>query len=299
MLTTKKPPELWPKNWRKTNLNTYVQILRPRQWLKNLMLLFPPLFGGILFTPDVIHNLILPLLAFCLASSANYAINDVLDAEKDACHPEKKNRPIPSGAITPQTAVIIGCSLFILAAVLGFFVSLNFLLTLLAYLILSSAYSFKLKNIPVADIFCVSAGFLLRLHAGGLAYGVPISDWLFLTVFLLSLFLSLGKRIAEKQLLGEKCACHRPVLEAYPLDFLYGAMYMTGATVLVTYAMYVVIHPGLVYTIPLCFFGLLWYIYQIMKGSNGDPTDALLQDKVLLTISLLWAIIIGWNLWLL
>ena len=278
-------------------MNALLQLLRPKQWLKNLMLFFPPLFGGILFTPDVIHNLILPLLSFCLASSANYAINDVLDAEQDACHPVKKKRPIPSGAITPQTAVIIACSLFILAAVMGFFVSLPFLLALLAYLILSSAYSFKLKDIPVVDIFCVSAGFLLRLHAGGLAYGVHISDWLFLTVFLLALFLSLGKRIAEKQLLGEDCACHRPVLEAYPLEFLHGTMYMTGATVLVTYAMYVVAHPGLLYTIPLCCFGLLRFMYRVIKDSDGDPTDALLRDKVLLVVGLLWLMMISYTLY--
>jgi 4-hydroxybenzoate polyprenyltransferase len=176
---------------------------------------------------------------------------------------------------------------------MGFFVSLPFLLTLLAYLILSSAYSFKLKDIPVVDIFCVSAGFLLRLHAGGLAYGVPISDWLFLTVFLLSLFLSLGKRIAEKQLLGEECACHRPVLDAYPMEFLHGTLYMTGSTVLVTYAMYVVAHPGLLYTIPLCCFGLLRYMYRVIKNASGDPTEALLQDKVLLSVGLLWLILIG------
>jgi 4-hydroxybenzoate polyprenyltransferase len=281
-----------------TNQNkmiAFLRILRPKQWLKNLMLLFPPLFGGILFTPEVINNILLPILSFCLASSANYAINDVVDAEKDACHPVKRKRPIPSGAMTPQTGVIIGCSLFILAVVMGFFVSLPFLLALLAYLIISFAYSFKLKDMPVVDIFCIAAGFLVRLHAGGLAYGVHISDWLFLTVFLLALFLSIGKRIAEKQLLGDECDCHRPVLVAYPQDFLYGAMYMTGAAVLVTYAMYVVAHPGLLYTILLCCFGLLRYMYQVMKGASGDPTEALFRDKVLLVVGLVWIVSVGWK----
>ena len=278
-------------------MNAYIHLLRPKQWLKNLMLFFPPLFGGVLFAPDVIHNLALPFLAFCLASSANYAINDVLDAEKDACHPVKKNRPIPSGALTPRTAVVIGCSLFILAVAMGSLVSLPFLLTLLAYVLLSSAYSIKLKNIPVVDIFCVSAGFLLRLYAGGIAFKVTISDWLFLSVFLLSLFLSIGKRIAEKQLLLEAGGSHRPVLAAYPLEFLHGTMYMTGATVLVTYAMYVVIHPGLLYTIPLCCFGLLRYMYRVLKGANGDPTDALLRDKVLLVVGLLWLMMISYTLY--
>lgn len=276
-----------------TPLSPYLRLLRPKQWLKNLMLLFPPLFGGVLFTSGGLRHLALPVLAFCLASSANYAINDVLDAKKDACHPRKKNRPIPSGAIRPQAAVGLGIVLFVVAVALGVAVSIPFMFTLLAYLLLSSAYSLGLKDIPVVDLFCVSAGFLLRLHAGGVAFGVPISDWLFLSVFLLSIFLSLGKRIAEKQLLQETCAHHRPVLQEYPLDFLHGTMYMTGATVLVTYAMYVVVHPGLLYTIPLCCFGLFRFMYRVIKESTGDPTEALLQDKVLLMVSLLWLFMVG------
>ncbi len=275
----------------------FLRLLRPRQWLKNLMLLFPPLFGGVLFAPEVFLHLAIPFLAFCLASSGNYAINDVLDAEKDACHPVKKNRPIPSGAIQAKTAFTVGACLFIVALALGFTVSMPFFFTLLGYMLLSSAYSFRLKDIPVVDIFCVSAGFLLRLHAGGIAFNIPISDWLFLTVFLLSIFLSLGKRIAEKQLLQEGCAHHRPVLEEYPLNFLHGTMYMTGATVLVTYAMYVVVHPGLLYTIPLCCFGLFRYMYRVIKDATGDPTEALLQDKVLLSVSLLWLMMISYTLY--
>lgn len=275
----------------------YIQLLRPKQWLKNLMLLFPPLFAGVLFTPTFLHNLFIPFLTFCLASSANYAINDALDAEKDACHPVKKNRPIPSGAISIRTAFTLGTSLFIVAIIMGLTISIPFLFILLGYVLLSSAYSFWLKNIPVVDIFCVSAGFLLRLHAGGTAFNIPISDWLFLTVFLLSIFLSLGKRIAEKQLLQNECAHHRPVLEEYPLNFLHGTMYMTGATVLVTYAMYVVVHPGLLYTIPLCCFGLFRYMYRVIKDSNGDPTDALLHDKILVAVSLLWLAMISYTLY--
>jgi decaprenyl-phosphate phosphoribosyltransferase len=278
------------------NLRSYGQILRPKQWTKNLTLLFPPLFGGVLFSPAVFLNCVIPLLAFCLASSATYVLNDLLDAGKDACHPVKKNRPIPSGAIGLPASVVVALTLCSLAILLGALVSRAFLFTLFGYLLLSCAYSLRLKDIPVVDIFCVAIGFLLRLEAGGIAFAIQISDWLFMSVFLLTIFLSLGKRIAEKQILGENCACHRPVLEAYPLDFLYGSMYMTAAAVLVTYAMYVVVHPGLIYTIPLSFFGLLRYIYQIVRGSHGDPTTSLFQDKVLLVVSLSWVIFIAWNL---
>jgi 4-hydroxybenzoate polyprenyltransferase len=274
-----------------------LRLLRLKQWLKNLMLLFPPLFGGVLFSPAVLRDLAIPVLTFCLASSANYAINDVLDAKKDACHPLKKNRPIPSGAIQAKTALALAACLFVVSLALAFTVSLPFFFTLLGYLLLSSAYSIRLKNIPVVDIFCVSAGFLLRLHAGGLASNITISNWLFLSVFLLSIFLSLGKRIAEKLLLQNDCTHHRPVLQEYPLEFLQGTMYMTGGTVLVTYAMYVVVHPGLLYTIPLCCFGLFRYMYRVTKNIEGDPTDALLHDKTLLTVSLLWLILVGWGIY--
>lgn len=275
----------------------FIKLIRPKQWLKNLMLFFPPLFGGILFPAGNLTILIVPFLAFCLASSANYAINDVLDAEKDACHPVKKKRPIPSREIQPQTALILAGFFLILSAIVSVNISFSFFLVLLVYFVLSSAYSLKFKNIPVVDIFCISAGFLLRLHAGGIVFGVPISDWLFLTVFLFSIFLSLGKRIAEKQLLQDECAQHRPVLQDYPLGFIQGTMYMTGATVLVTYAMYVVAHPGLLYTIPLCCFGLFRYMYRVIKDSAGDPTEAMLQDKVLLAVSLLWLFMVGWGIY--
>ncbi len=271
----------------------FIKLIRANHWLKNLLIFFPPLFAGILFNPGVLFSLISPFLAFCLASSANYAINDVLDAEKDACHPVKRKRPIPSGNIQPQSALILATFFLILSAILSVNISFSFFLVLLVYFVLSSAYSFKLKNIPVVDIFCISVGFLLRLHAGGIAFGVPISDWLFLTVFLLSIFLSLGKRIAEKQLLQDSCASHRPVLQEYPMDFLHGTMFMTGAIVLVTYAMYVVVHPGLIYTVPLCCFGLFRYMYRVMRGGGGDPTEALLHDKILLAVSLLWLFIVS------
>ncbi len=276
----------------------YFQLLRPRQWLKNLMLFFPPLFGGVLFEQAPWPDLLLPFLAFCLASSANYAYNDLLDADKDARHPRKKSRPIPSGAVGKPAAALLGGSLFALAILLGLRVSPPFLLALLAYLLVSSAYSFRLKDIAVVDIFCISAGFLLRLQAGGSAFGVPISQWLFLSVFLLSIFLSLGKRSAEKQLLEGDSAAHRPVLREYPLGFLHGSMYMTGGTVLVTYAMYVVIHPGLLYTVPLCCFGLFRFMFRVIKDASGDPTEALLQDKVLMAVSALWLVMVGFTLYL-
>ena len=149
------------------------------------------------------------------------------------------------------------------------------------------------------DIFCISACFLLRLEAGGSAFTIVISEWLFLSVFLLALFLSTGKRLSEKTCLGAAAVMHRKSLNAYPEGFLDGVMYMTGAAVLVTYTMYVISRHStlLIYTVPLCSFGLLRYILRIRCGKGGDPTESLLKDVPLLIVGVVWAVMVGWGIY--
>jgi decaprenyl-phosphate phosphoribosyltransferase len=262
--------------------------------LKNLLLFFPPFLGGILFISGTVSRGIVPFIAFCLASSFTYIINDVVDRENDAHHHQKKHRPLPSRAVSVRAACLLSALLLLLAITLGYFVSSTFLLILLAYLVISVAYSLKLKEIPLVDLFCISSGFLLRLQAGGEAFAIPISEWLFLTVFLLALFLSTGKRLSEKLALGDSAGAHRKSLVAYPEGFLDGVLYLSGAAVLVTYTMYVISRHALVYTVILCCFGLLRFILRIKAGLSGDPTDSLLKDGPLLVISLLWAAMIWW-----
>jgi len=181
-----------------------------------------------------------------------------------------------------------------LSLVLGYMVSFTFFLLLLAYLAISAAYSLKLKEIPIIDLFCISAGFLLRLQAGGEAFGIYISEWLFLSVFLLSLFLSTGKRVGEMNFLGDVAGVHRKSLLAYPDGFLDGILYMSGGAVLVTYAMYVISRHALAYTVVLCCFGLLRFIYRVKTGLGGDPTDSLLKDGPLFAVSFLWVMMVSW-----
>ena len=157
------------------NLSAYLELLRPHQWLKNLMLLFPPFLGGVLFHIDSVSALILPIISFSAGASAIYIINDIMDIKQDAHHPKKCLRPLPSGKINSSSALILALLLGISAVFSGFLVSNSFLLYLLAYLTISIAYSLWLKNIPVVEVFCVVSGFLLRLQAGGSAYGVEIS----------------------------------------------------------------------------------------------------------------------------
>jgi len=276
-----------------------LKLLRVRQWLKNLMLFFPPFLAGTLFSHVNILQIFIPFSAFCLASSGTYIINDVFDRENDRHHPEKCIRPIASGQISVVTASIFASIIVFCSVLLAWNVSGTFLLFMMAYVAVSIAYSAKLKDIVLVDIFCISAGFLLRLQAGGAAFNVAISEWLFLSVFLLSVFLSTGKRFAEKQHLGDVAHHHRKALVAYPQGFLEGAMYMTGGSVLVTYTMYVISRhsPILLYSVPLCCFGLLRYILRVQSGKGGDPTESLVRDVPLLIVGLAWVCLVGWGIY--
>ena len=275
----------------------WLKLLRPTQWLKNLMLVFPPFLGGGILQHGMIGKMVIPISSFCLASSSVYIFNDILDSENDASHPVKKGRPIPSGAVSKKNAAGLSLVLCIAALILAYPVSFPFFLLLIAYLVISAVYSLKLKELPIVDIFCISAGFLFRLQAGGEAFGIVISEWLFLSVFLLAIFLSTGKRLCEKHILGGEAGNHRKSLLRYPDGFLDGVMHMTGGAVLVTYTIYVIDHHVLIYTVPLCVFGLLRYILRVKSGYGGDPTDSLLRDGPLFTVGFLWAVMLGWGIY--
>lgn len=269
-------------------ITAYIALLRPTHWLKNLMLLFPPFLAGLILTPGVLAKGILPFWAFCLVSSAGYIFNDLLDREQDQGHPLKRLRPLASGIIKGSTAIVLAFVLLTCGLFLGALLKFSFLLYLLGYVLITLCYSLWLKQFPLIELFCISSGFLVRLQAGGVVFHVPVSPWLFLSVLLLSLFLSTGKRLGELQMLGDGASDHRVALASYPIGFLMGTLYLTASTVLVTYAMYVVQRPKLIYSVPLCLFGLLRYILRVSTGRGGDPTEALLNDRFLLVVSFIW-----------
>ncbi len=275
----------------------YLTLLRPTQWLKNLMLFFPPFLAGQILLPGIATRGVVPFGAFCLVSSAGYILNDLLDRERDIHHPGKRLRPIASGVVSLSGVSFLSALLLIGGLLLAVFISPRFLLLLVGYAAISTSYSLLLKTLPVIDLFCISAGFLIRLQAGGELFHVPISPWLFLTVFLLAVFLSTGKRLSESRSLGDMAGEHRASLALYPFGFLAGTMYMTGSAVLVTYAMYALQKPMLIYTVPLCLFGLLRYILRVSSGANGDPTEALLTDWILFVVSMMWILMVVWSIY--
>lgn len=279
-------------------LESWLQLLRPHQWLKNLMLLFPPFLGGTLLHINSFPALFLPILSFSLASSSVYIINDIMDIEQDIHHPVKKYRPLPSGKISTSQAIGAAILIVLISGITAAFISTRFLIILGAYLVISNAYSLFLKSIPLIELFCVVSGFLLRLEAGGVAFDVRISEWLFLSVFLLALFLVSGKRLSELMHSGgQPPGLVRPVLKKYPDNFFQATMSMSGSAVLVTYTMYVIDHSSNILIIPLCCFGLLQYTLRVLAGRGGDPTRALIKDAVLLAVSIAWALLVGLDIY--
>jgi decaprenyl-phosphate phosphoribosyltransferase len=275
-------------------LKAFIQLIRPHQWLKNLVLFFPPFLGGRMTDLSVLLNGAIPFVAFCLASSSTYIVNDIVDAPNDVRHPKKKTRPIAAGTVSSLSGYLMASTLGAVSLVLAFQVPGVFLWVLIGYMVLSLLYTVKLKDVAIVDLFCIAIFFLLRLTAGGQAFGVPISDWLFLSVFLLALFLATGKRLCEKSHLGEIAADHRKSLRDYPEGLLDGIMYMTGGAVLVTYTLYVINRHGMIYTVPLCCFGLMRYMFRVKIGRGGDPTYALLQDPMLFVVGGLWTFTVGY-----
>jgi len=275
-------------------MKTYLELLRVHQWLKNLLLLFPPFLGGTLLQLQPDTHLWLPLLSFCCSASALYIFNDLFDLRQDQQHPLKCQRPLAAGKLSKTGAIALAVSLLSLAIVFALQISIVLLLILLVYITISFSYSAFLKNIPLVELFCVVSGFLLRLEAGGIAYQVKVSNWLFLSVFLLALFLVCGKRLGEiKSVKGNAAEIVRPVLAWYPKGFLEGAMYMSGAAALVAYTLYVIDHHGNIFLIPICCFGLLSYLMRVFSGKGGDPTRALLKDPALLIVGILWVVLVG------
>lgn len=279
-------------------ISAYLTMLRPTQWLKNLMILFPVFLAGQILMPGLIIKALVPFSAFCLVSSAGYIFNDLLDRKRDIHHPIKRLRPIPSGDVSISGASIFSALLLISGLVLACIISSRFILLLASYAAVSISYSLLLKSLPVVDLFCISTGFLIRLQAGGELFHIPISPWLFLSVFLLAMFLSAGKRVSESRSLGDMAGEHRLSLAHYPPYFLDATMYMTGAAVLVTYAMYTLNKQMLIYSVPLCLFGLLRYMFRVSSGKGGDPTESLVKDRGLFVAGLLWVLMVFWSIYL-
>ncbi len=280
----------------KSVLPGLILLMRPRQWIKNAFVLAPLIFAGQFLDRVSVGQSLLAFVLFSLASSATYVVNDLRDIEEDRIHPVKRlKRPLASGRVKPAQAYVL---LAILYGVLitGFFVQPAVMQVIVAYLLLNLAYSYALKHQPVVDIFTIAIGFVLRVYAGAMAIGVPVSSWMFVTTLSLALFLAAIKRRQEITQSGDAA---RKVLKMYSVSIVdkFAEISATGA--LLFYSFFVMsARPELVITVPFVLFGLFryWYIVEFL-GEGESPTDALLTDKQLMITVIGWVVASLWALW--
>jgi 4-hydroxybenzoate polyprenyltransferase len=271
--------------------------LRPRQWLKNVFVLAPILFTGKAADVGLGLRAVVATACFCGLSGAVYLLNDLLDRKRDALHPVKRKRPLASGALSPVLAGVAAACLTVGCLAVAASLNARFLTAAGVYVALMIAYSTALKNVAIADVLCIAAGFVLRAVAGCEAIAVPISPWLFICTALVTLFLALGKRRHELSRLSDLASSHRPVLRKYNEPFLDQMISITTTACLVSYLLYCMLsetaskHHGLLLTAPFMAYGLFRYLYCIYcKGRGGSPEDILLKDKVFLGTGIAYGI---------
>jgi 4-hydroxybenzoate polyprenyltransferase len=216
----------------------YLSLLRPKDWAKNLFLFIPLFFSGDFFDWNLYPKLILGFIAFSLVASSIYIINDYRDIEDDKKHPEKKSRPLASGAVSKPAALIISILLLSAGFVIAYFIRDKFLFVLGIYFVLNLAYSFGLKTIPILDIFIVAIGFVLRIKSGAVIAMIGLTEWLNIMVFLLALFMAIGKRRDDVLLKLSSGTDMRKSIKGYNLEFLNVVLALVCAVIVVAYFMY-------------------------------------------------------------
>jgi decaprenyl-phosphate phosphoribosyltransferase len=275
-------------------LVSLIRLMRPHQWLKNVFVFAGLLFGQAWHNGPLVERVFWAFLAFCCASSLVYILNDWRDRAADALHPVKRQRPLASGAVTPQGALVLAGLLAGLALALAWGQT-ALLLLLGLYILLNLAYSWGLKHVPVVDVSIIASGFMLRLLAGTLAVGIPPSRWLLLTGLFIALFLGFSKRKAETFHEPDQ---QRAVLEHYPPALLDTYMAATMTATVITYGLYATSaealqqHGGrLIYTVPVVVFGLLRYTYQVHRGRGEDVSRDLLRDPWIVAAGIAWLVL--------
>lgn len=267
-------------------LKSYIKLIRITQWSKNIFIFVPLVFAKKLFLFDTFEIAIYAFFQFCFVSSAVYIFNDIFDIEQDKQHPIKKFRPLASGIITIKPAVAL-MIFFLILLLPGFFIfNLKFNILLLAYLLLNTAYTIKLKNIVILDILSLAAGFVIRVLAGAFVIEVPVSNWLILSTLFVSIFLAVIKRRSELAY-NQEVERTRKVLKNYTLSFLDQLTTISATGLIVAYSLYAVspstiqnFHTeNLVFTIIFVVYGIFRYLFLMhVKKLGENPIDAIFKD---------------------
>jgi 4-hydroxybenzoate polyprenyltransferase len=270
-------------------LKALLKTMRPKQWVKNVFVFAALVFDVKLLKLGPLLNTVLAVLAFCLISSAVYLVNDLVDIEKDRQHPTKRNRPLPSGKLSPKVALAaaVAIPLVVIPLSLAFCVPLGLIVG--GYFALMLLYSFYLKHVVIIDVMTIACGFVLRVAAGVVVIDVArFSPWLYVCMTLLAIFLGVGKRRHELFTLGESANSHRAILEQYSIELIDQMSVVVTSAVIVAYSLYTFSaqnlpkidgQPLMMLTIPFVLYAIFRYQYLIhVKKEGGTPEDIVLGD---------------------
>lgn len=275
----------------------YIRLLRPKHWAKNLFLFIPLFFGGEIFNVPLIIDVTLGFISFSLIASSIYIINDYRDIEDDRKHPIKQKRPLASGAVSKFAALVICGLLLVTGFILAWLLRDKFLFVLIIYFLLNLGYSLGLKNISILDIMILAAGFVIRVKAGSVISFVPLSEWIVIMIFLLAVFMAVGKRRDDVLLKLSLGTDMRRAIKGYNMEFLNTLLALVCAVIIVAYFMFtmsaeVIERFGthrLYYTCLFVLAGIMRYLQVIyVKADSGSPTKILYKDRFIQFTIALW-----------
>jgi 4-hydroxybenzoate polyprenyltransferase len=281
-----------------------IESMRPKQWVKNGIIFAALIFDVQLFQLQPLLRTLAGFVILCVLSSAVYLFNDLADIEKDRLHPKKRLRPLASGRLNRNAALVVALLLPLVAVPVSFLLQWRFGIVACVYLISNILYSFWLKNVVIIDVLVLAAGYVLRVAAGVALITVErFSPWLYICITLLALFMGFGKRRGEMVLLGGSGTGAAPVggsrrvLQDYTLAFLDELINIVSTAVIMAYSLYTFSAPNLpdnhamMLTIPFVLYGIFRYLYLIhIKGEGGAPDELVLTDRPLQITFVLWGL---------
>jgi decaprenyl-phosphate phosphoribosyltransferase len=277
--------------------------VRPRQWVKNVLVLAAPAAAGALVKPDVAAGAALAVVAFCLVASATYLMNDLADRDDDRRHPVKATRPIAAGLVSTALAATTGLVLLVTGLAIGSRTGLGLVGVLAVYAAINVAYCLVLRRVAVVDLGAVASGFVIRVLAGGVATGVPVSRWLLIVASFGALFVVAGKRYGELLEQPEAAGPGRATLAVYTVAYLRFVIALASAVMIIGYCLWAFTagmgSSGLaeLSVLPLALV-VLRYGLLLETGQGGAPEEVFLRDRPLQALGLLWALIYGAGVYL-
>jgi 4-hydroxybenzoate polyprenyltransferase len=276
----------------------FIETLRPKQWIKNLVIFAGLVFDGQLRRVNPFLTVLAAFILFCLVSGITYTINDLLDLEADRKHPHKSHRPLASGRLPTRCAIILVAILALLAFPVSFLLNPLFGAICVGYTLLMLAYSKWLKHIMLIDVMVIALGFVIRVVAGVVVITVEFfSPWLLILTTFLALYLGFGKRLSELKLLEGTAVEHRKVLDGYTQPLLNQFMSIISSAILITYVFYTFnAHPDqnhytMMVTIPMVLYGIFRYMVILQTSTDAaNPEEVILHDRPLQISIALWAL---------